>query len=142
VSERPRAAPPQPAEASFAAGVTNFRNREYGQAVLDFLDVVAKHPSHELASAAQYWIGEAYYQQRDYRQALVEFRRSADWPAPNGKAADALVRTGLCYQNLRESAQAQTAWRRVVREFPGSPAAEEARLLLAGKPAPPSIRQP
>jgi tol-pal system protein YbgF len=140
-AEPPRTSPASSAETTFAAGVANFRNREYGQAVLDFLEVVSKHPSHELAPAAQYWIGEAYYLQRDYRQALVEFQRSVEWPSPNAKAADALLKSGLCLSHLREATRAQGAWRRVVREFPGSPAAEEARLLLAGK-IPPATRQP
>lgn len=130
------------AEASFAAGLTNFRNKEYGQAVLDFLDIVTKHPRHELAVTAQFWIGEAYYLQHDYRQALVEFQRAADWAPPNPKVADALLKTGLCYSQLREASRAQGAWRRVVREFPDSPAAEEARTLLGGRgsASPPSRR--
>jgi tol-pal system protein YbgF len=130
------------AEASFAAGLTNFRNREYGQAVLDFLDIVTKHPTHELAPTAQFWIGEAYYLQHDYRQALVEFQRAVDWAPPNPKIADALLKAGLCYSQLRESSRAQGAWRRVVREFPDSPAAEEARNLLGarGSASPPSRR--
>ena len=121
------------AENAFATGLKNFRHREYGQAVLDFLNVVTKHPAHELASTAQYWIGEAYYQQHDYRQALLEFQRAVDWTAPNPKVADALLKAGLCYRHLRESSRAEQAWRRVAREFPGTPAAEEARMLLDGK---------
>ena len=130
------------AEDAFSAGLTNFRNREYGQAVLDFLDVVTKHPRHELASTAQYLIAEAYYLQRDYRQALAEFRRTIEWPVPHPKVADALLKAGLCHSHLRESMDAQLAWRRVVREFTEAPAAQEARVLLAGKKSPsPSARR-
>ena len=121
------------AEDAFTAGLRNFRNREYGQAVLDFLDVVTKHPRHELASTAQYLIGEAYYLQHDYRQALAEFQRTVEWPVPHPKTADALLKIGLCHSRLREPMEAQIAWRRVVRQFPEAPAAEEARTLLSGK---------
>ena len=124
------------AESAFAAGLSNFRNREYGQAVLDFLDVVTKHPTHELAATSQFWIGEAYYLQLEYRQALIEFERAVEWASPHPKLADALLRAGLCHNQLRESMRAQQAWRRVVREFPESSAADEARLLLEGKKAP------
>ena len=150
----PAPAPPPPApepakparvssaEDAFTAGLANFRNREYGQAVLDFLDVVTKHPRHELASTAQYLIAEAYYLQRDYRQALAEFRRTIEWPVPHPKVADSLLKAGLCHSRLSESMEAQIAWRRVVREFPEAPAAEEARVLLAGKKSPsPSARR-
>ena len=143
----PAPEPPKPTRASsaedaFTAGLANFRNREYGQAVLDFLDVVTKHPRHELASTAQYLIAEAYYLQHDYRQAGAEFRRTIEWPVPHPKVADSLLKVGLCHRHLRESMEAQIAWRRVVREFPEAPAAEEARVLLAGKKSPsPSARR-
>jgi tol-pal system protein YbgF len=140
--ERPRENPVGSAENTYAAGLANFRGREYGQAVLDFLDVVTKHPAHALAPSAQYWIAEAYYVQHDYRQALIEFQRVVDWGPPNSKVAEALVKSGLCYRNLREAGRAQEAWRRVVREFPESPAAEQARALLAQRSPSSNFRRP
>ena len=134
--ERPTQARTGSAEAVYASGLASFRSREYGQAVLDFLDVVTKHPSHALAPSAQYLIGEAYYLQHDYRQALAEFQRVLDWGPTGPKTAEALVKVGLCYSYLREGARAQEAWRRVVREFPESPSADQARTLLARR-APP-----
>jgi tol-pal system protein YbgF len=131
--ERPREASLGSAETKYAAGLVSFRAREYGQAVLDFLDVVTKHRSHALAPSAQYWIGEAYYLQHDYRQALLEFERVLDWGSTNGKVPEALVKAGLCHSYLREGSRAEEAWRRVVRDFPESSSAEEARKLLAGK---------
>ena len=130
------------AEAPYAAGLANFRGREYGQAVLDFLDVVTKHPSHPLAPSAQYWIGEAYYLQHDYRQAIVEFQRVLDWGPAGSKAPEALVKVGLCYSHLREGTRAQEVWRRVLREFPESPSADEARTLLARRTPAPELRRP
>jgi tol-pal system protein YbgF len=119
------------AESSYAAALASFRAREYGQAILDFLDVALKYPRHPLAPSAQFWIGEAYYRQHDYRQALTEFQKVVEWEAPNPKVADAWLKVGLCYGNLREQSRALEAWRRVVRDFPDSPAATEARRLLA-----------
>src|SRR2546422_7060560 len=39
---------------------------------------LARYPKHPLAGNAQYWIGEAYYVQHDYPQALVEFQKVLD----------------------------------------------------------------
>lgn len=119
------------AEHAYAAAQANFRNREYGQAVLDFLDVVTKHPAHPLAPTAQFWIAEAYYRQHDYRQALVEFQRVVDWGPSNPKIAEALLKSGLCHSNLREMSRAEQAWRRVLREFPESLEADQAKILLS-----------
>ena len=117
-----------PAEQEYNAALTTFRSREHGQAVLDFIDFIAKYPKHSLAGNAQYWIGEAYWAQRDYRQALVEFEKVSEYgPA---KAPDALVKVGLCHLRLRDVSRAQQAWQRVLREYPKSEAAILAQSLL------------
>ena len=137
--ERPRVpaapaplAPPTPRtgnpEQEYAAALATFRSREHGQAVLDFIDFIAKHPRHALAGNAQYWIGEAYWAQRDYRQALVEFGKVSEYGP--GKAPDALVKIGLCHVRLRDVTRAHQAWQRVIREYPRSEAATMAQSLL------------
>jgi tol-pal system protein YbgF len=121
----PRAGNP---EQEYNAALTTFRSREHGQAVLDFIDFIARHPRHPLAGNAQYWIGEAYWAQRDYRQALVEFEKVSEYgPA---KAPDALVKIGLCQLRLRDLPRAHQAWQRVTREYPRSEAATLAQSLL------------
>ncbi|HEY3101854.1 MAG TPA: tol-pal system protein YbgF [Methylomirabilota bacterium] len=128
--QRPgRPDPNEPARA-YEAAVANFRAREHGQAVLDFLDFIATYPKHPLAASAQYWIGEAYYVQRDYRHALDEFRRVVEMAPSSRSAPDALLRIGLAYTNLRDNSRAQMVWQRVVREYPASEAAGKARALL------------
>ncbi|MBI2158885.1 MAG: tol-pal system protein YbgF [Candidatus Rokubacteria bacterium] len=121
-----------PAQA-YAAALATFRAREHGQAVIDFLDFIAKYPKHALAGNAQYWIGEAYYVQRDYRQALLEFQKVFELGA--GKIPDALVKIGLCYWSLRDPKRARQTWQKVVREYPGTEAARIARVQLRTRAA-------
>jgi tol-pal system protein YbgF len=130
--ERPREVPAraESPEQTYAAALATFRAREHGQAVLDFLDFIAKHPRHPLVANAQYWIGEAYYVQRDYRQALAEFQKVQVIAPGSAKAADALLKIGLCQRNLRDEAHARQTWQRVVRDFPRSEAALKARGFL------------
>jgi tol-pal system protein YbgF len=120
----------QSAEQLFSAAMANFRAQEPGQAVLELTDLIARFPDHALAASAQLWIGEAYYQQRDYRQSLVELKRVLDGYPKSRQVADALLKTGLCHRALGDGAAARTAWEQVVREHSGSPAAGQARSLL------------
>ena len=131
----PTVTPPKPApkvggnpEQEYAAALATFRSREHGQAVLDFIDFIVKYPKHPLAGNAQYWIGEAYWAQRDYRQALLEFEKVFEHGP--GKAPDALLKIGLCYLRLSDVSRAQQAWQRVVGEYPKSEAATMARSLI------------
>ena len=130
--ERPREVPAraESPERAYAAALATFRAREHGQAVLDFLDFIAKYPRHPLVANAQYWIGEAYYVQRDYRQALAEFQKVPEVAPGSAKAADALLKIGLCQRNLRDEARARQTWQRVVHDFPQSEAASKARGFL------------
>ena len=116
-------------EQEYAAALATYRAREHGQAVIDFLDFIAKYPKHPLAGNAQYWIGEAYWAQRDYRQALVEFEKVFEH-GPQ-KAPDAQLKIGLCYLRLGDVPRAQQAWQRVVNEYPKSESAAMARSLIA-----------
>jgi len=135
--ERPAREPMRPgqAESAYAVGLATFRAREHGQAVLEFLDFIAKYPKHPLAANAQYWIGEAYYSQRDYRQAIVEFQKVLDYPAANGKIPDALLKIGLCFTNLREPTRANETWNRIIGEYPSSEAATRARSFVRDRRA-------
>jgi tol-pal system protein YbgF len=136
------AAPPEPgraarsaqsAEQLFSAAMANLRAREPAQAVLELTDLIARFPDHALASSAQLWIGEAYYQQRDYRQSLVELKRVLDGYPKSPQVADALLKTGLCHRALGDGAAARTAWEQVVRDHSGSAAAGQARSLLGSR---------
>jgi len=121
-------AAPRAAEQAYGAALATFRAREYGQAVLEFIDFIGTYPKHALAANAQYWIGEAYYVQRDYRQALVELEKVLEMRA--GKIPDALLKIGLCHWTLRDPRRARAAWQRVVREYPSTESARLARALL------------
>ena len=120
----------QSAEQLFSAAMANFRAQEHGQAVLELTDLIARFPDHTLAASAQLGIGEAYYQQRDFRQSLVELKRVLDSYPRSRQVADALLKIGLCHRALGDGAAARTAWEQVVREHSGSPAAGQARSLL------------
>ena len=123
-------------EREYAAALATFRAREHGQAVLDFTDFVLRHPKHPLAVNAQYWIAEAYYAERDYRHALIEFQKVLEVGPGTPKAGDALVKMGYCHVKLNEAPRARATWERVVREHPRTDAASKARALLAAPPRP------
>lgn len=145
--------PPQPPEAQkeeapaspvgqeqlYNSAVGHYRNGEFGQAILELDEFVTKFPTHPLAMEAQYWIGEAYYIQRDYRQAVVEFQKVVDRSPEGSRVPDALLKIGLSHRSLRNPARAVEVWRRLIRDYPTSDAAREARASLRGQaPAAPT----
>lgn len=135
-SSAPEASP----EKIYAAAMASFQAEEHGQAVLEWSELTKRFPEHPLASNAQYWIGEAYYRQRDFRQALVEFRKVIDGYPKSPQIPEALLKIGLCHRALKDPAHAREAWEQLTKDFPGTNAATQARSLLTapgatGRPA-------
>ena len=92
-------------------------------------------PAHPQAAAAQNHIGEAYYRQRDYRQAMAEFQKTVDGYTQAAQVSEALLKIGLCQRALGDAASAKASWEQVIKQFPKSDAARQARTLLAARPA-------
>ncbi len=137
----PRAAvaPPTPtlrnpdADRMFAAALAKLRAGEDGQAALEFTEFVTQFPNHPQAAAAQNWIGEAFYRQRDYKQAVVEFQKTVDNYTQTTQVAEALLKIGLCKRAMGDAAGARAAWEQVIKQYPRSEAATQARGFLAGR---------
>ena len=125
------------AERMFAAALTQLRSGNDGQAALQFTEFVTQHPSHPQAAAAQNYIGEAFYRQRDFRQAAAEFQKTVDNYTQATPVSEALLKIGLCQRALGDAAAAKAAWEQVIKQFPKTDAARQARTLLAAKPGGP-----
>jgi tol-pal system protein YbgF len=107
---------------------------EPGQAILEFEKYVQEFPNSELADNAQYWIGEAYYLQREYDRAVSEFQKVRDNYPRGDKVPDALLKIGLSYLEMGKKEQARVELKKLIAQYPDSPPASLARKKLAQLP--------
>jgi tol-pal system protein YbgF len=99
------------------------RSGNYDKAIASFGEVVTNYPAGDLASNAQFWIGESYYTKGDLQNAIAAYRKVlASWP-DSRKAPDAMVKLGFSLSDLKKTAEARETLEDVVRRFPGSNAA-------------------
>lgn len=119
-----------PAEDLYQAGMVKFRAKEWDAAVLIFYDLIATHPDHALRENAQFLVADIFYAQKDYRGALAEFEALLAALPKGVKAPDTLLKIGLSQRALGDGVRARRTWERLVREFPTSVAARQARVLL------------
>lgn len=122
------------ADRMFAAALAKLRAGDDGQAALEFTEFVAQYPAHPQAAAAQNHVGEAYYRQREYGQAQAEFQKTVDGYTQAAQVSEALLKIGLCQRALGDGARAKASWEQVIKQFPKSDAARQARALLAARP--------
>ena len=111
-------------------GVEKFEAKELDAALLILYDLVTTYPDHPLRESAQFLVADALYQQKDYREALAELEALVGAVPTGAKVPDALLKIGLCQRSLGDSALARRTWQRLVREYPESVAARQARVLL------------
>jgi tol-pal system protein YbgF len=118
-------------DAAYQAAFERLKAGQYAEARAGFEKFLADFPGHELASNAQYWLGEVAYVGRDYEVALAAFGRVLDGYPDARKAPDALLKMGYCQYELHRDAAARTTLGRVVADYPGSGAARDAAARLA-----------
>ena len=119
----PRAPTIAPPSSSCSAGKTD-------EAVAALRAFLRHYPRHDYADNAQYWLGEAYYAQKDYQHALVEFRATIETYPRGNKVPDALLKVGYCYQALGQADKARAVLEQVVNLYPKTePAALAAKRL-------------
>ena len=57
---------------------------------------------------AQYWLGEAYYVNKSFPEALAAFQRVVDKYPQSRKRPDALLKIGYCQYELKQSQSARS----------------------------------
>ena len=124
-----QSAPGSP-EAEYQAAFNLLKEGRYDEAAVALREFLARHPQHELAPNAMYWLGEAHYVRRDYPAALAAFEGMLkDYPGTR-KAPDALLKAGYCQYELKQTGAARTTLARVVAEYPETQAAVDAKARL------------
>ena len=117
----------------YEAALSLFKGTKYKEAAAGFSAFLQKHPDSSLAPNAQFWLGNAWYAQRDCRKAIeTQSVVTTKWP-DSPKAPDALSAIATCQQEMGNAAGSKRTLETLVAKYPNSPAAESARQKLKKK---------
>lgn len=89
-----------------------------------------QYPNTELSGNAQFWIGETYYQKKDFEKAILEYEKAITKYPETGKIPAALFKEALAFLELGDKGNAERLLRRVIERFPHSDQAEIAKKKL------------
>lgn len=121
-----------PAEArAYDAAQNQRRIGNYAAAIIAFQDFVKRYPKSPLASSAQYWVGDSYFNMRDYRLAIQSQRTLIAQYPDSQKVPDALLNIASSQIELGETAVARKTMEEILARHPVSEAAEKAKRRLA-----------
>ena len=90
------------------------------------------YPSSTYAENASYWMADCYFKRGDYKTAVLRFDDVVNRYPGGRRAPDALYRQGeaLLRRGPIYGKAASKAFERVVREYPDSTRAQEAKKQL------------
>jgi tol-pal system protein YbgF len=108
-----------------------FKTGDYKRAASALGDFVKRFPDSAYAANAQYWLGNAYYAQRDYKNAIAAQEVVTTTYASSAKAPDAMLNIATSYAELKDKVKAKKTLQTLVSKFPDSQAAQSAKDRLA-----------
>jgi tol-pal system protein YbgF len=120
----------QDKETMYAAAYQTFKNGNYDKSRTEFKNFLAAYPDTEYAGNSQFWIGECYFFEKNYEQAILEYEKvSKNYPKGN-KVPYALLKQGLAFLNLNDKTSAKLILQQVIKDFPNTNQARIARSKL------------
>lgn len=134
VSRPPKPAPaprPPDPEEDYTKAIRVLRDERNFTAARGLLNgFISKYPKHELADDAQYWIGQSYYQEKNFERAILAFNKVQVDFANGDKAPEALLLEALSFLHIDDRASAMELLGQVIAKYPDSSAASTARKRL------------
>ncbi len=119
----------------YERGLKDLQAGDYGGARADFMVMVDKFPKHKMAGNAQYWLGETFYVQRQYKQAAQAFLAGYTTYAESSKAPDSLLKLGMTLTALGEKQTGCNAFAELDAKFPNASPAIAKRAQIEKKRA-------
>jgi len=129
-------APPQPQtpEALYQQGHDAFKAGDNAKARELLSKFIEHYPKHKLAANAHYWLGESYYSDKNYDQAILEFQEVIkNFPDNKEKVPAAMLKQGMAFKEEGDYKNAAYVYRKLIDEYPKSDEAKIAKEKLRAK---------
>ncbi|MCB4359909.1 tol-pal system protein YbgF [Quatrionicoccus australiensis] len=117
----------------YEGALNQFKAAKYKEAAAAFAAFVQKYPDSSLAPNAQYWLGNAWYAQRDCKRAIEAQSIVTTKYPDSAKASDAWLAIATCQQELGNPTGVKRSLETVIAKYPNTPAAESAQQRLKKK---------
>ncbi|WP_447963078.1 tol-pal system protein YbgF [Nitrospira sp. Ecomares 2.1] len=116
----------QNAQVIYDRAMSFLRQGKFSEASKGFSTFLRTFADSPLASNAQYWLGECYYGERRFQEAIDEFERVFAFYPSSNKVPASLLKIAFSHIELRELPMARSVFQQLVRTHPQSPEAGKA----------------
>ena len=124
------AGPPASADTLYSNGLRDITSGKYDLARGEFQDYLKYYGDTDLASNAQFYLGEIAYTQKNYELAVEEYERVLNNYPKSFKLAPARLKKGMALIELGQKNPGIKELREVVKRYPGTEEERRARAKL------------
>jgi tol-pal system protein YbgF len=124
------AGPAPSADTLYSNGLRDITSGKYDLARSEFQDYLKYYGETDLASNAQFYLGEIAYSQQNFDQAVKEYDRVLNNYPKSFKLAPAHLKKGMALIELGQKTSAVRELREVIKRYPGTEEDRRARAKL------------
>jgi tol-pal system protein YbgF len=124
------AGPPPSADTLYSNGLRDITSGKYELASSEFQDYLKYYGDTDLASNAQFYLGEIAYAQKNYENAVQEYDKVLNNYPKSFKLAPARYKKGMALLELGQKNSGIKELREVVKRYPGTEEERRARAKL------------
>jgi tol-pal system protein YbgF len=108
-----------------------FRRGEFNESAAALAAFQRRYPSSGYNESVLFWLGNAYYGKRDYKNAITSFRTLVSTRPDSARAPEALLSIANCQVELKDTKAARRTIDELIKTYPKSEAAQAGRERLA-----------
>lgn len=131
--EEPKEPPKGPEQTegdAYKEAYNAFREGRIGEAKEAFKGFLKAYPEGEYSDNAQYWLGESYFAEKDYENAILTFEDLIKKYPKSDKVPGAILKQGYAFYELGDNSTGKLLMERVIERFPKSEEAPLAKKRL------------
>ena len=107
----------------FDAAFALFRAGDFVKSQKALFDFIQRYPSSGYAPSALYWLGNAQYSNRDYKEAIINFRSMISKNPDHMRAPEAMLSIANCQLEMKDAKGAKKTLEELMKAYPKSEAA-------------------
>ena len=119
-------------EAIYQKGLDAFKSGDMPKSRELLSRFLEKNPAHELAANAHNWVGETYYNEKKYDQAILSYQEVIKNYPGKEKVPAAMLKQAMAFKELGDVKSAKYLYNKLIELYPASDEAKTAKDKLKG----------
>jgi tol-pal system protein YbgF len=124
----------------YMAGYQALREGKTAQAREKFTSILNNYPANEYSDNARFWIGEAYYKDENYADAILAYEELFKSNPDSDKVPGAMLKQGQAFYLIKDAKTGKIILEKLIEKYPRSEPAKLAKKKL-NKPSLPKKKK-